>query len=113
MRPIVIIESPYAGDLQRNLQYARLALRDSIMRGECPFASHLLYTQPGVLNDALPVERELGIELGFRLWKYAQTIAFYCDYGMSRGMTAAMQKATKEGYLTETRYILGLNTPVE
>ena len=46
----VIIESPYAGFVKRNEDYARECLRDSLMRGEAPIASHLLYTQPGVLR---------------------------------------------------------------
>lgn len=60
----VIIESPYAGDVELNAQYARECLRDSLTRGEAPIASHLLYTQPGVLDDAVPRERALGIEAG-------------------------------------------------
>ena len=47
----VILESPYAGDIERNVAYARAAMRDSLLRGEAPIASHLLYTQPGVLDD--------------------------------------------------------------
>jgi hypothetical protein len=61
----VIIESPYAGDVDANLIYARECLRDSLKRGEAPLASHALYTQEGVLNDDDPDERKLGIEAGF------------------------------------------------
>jgi hypothetical protein len=43
----VIIESPYSGDVETNVAYARAALRDCLSRGEAPLASHLLYTQPG------------------------------------------------------------------
>ena len=60
----VILESPYAGDLGRNIKYPRACLRDSIHRGEAPLASHLLYTQEGVLDDGDPEERKLGIEAG-------------------------------------------------
>jgi hypothetical protein len=38
----VILESPYAGDVEANVAYARAAVRDSLMRGEAPIASHLL-----------------------------------------------------------------------
>ncbi len=47
-----IIESPFAGDVERNVRYARAAMRDCLMRRETPYASHLLYTQEGVLDDA-------------------------------------------------------------
>jgi len=64
----VILESPYAGDtaedVERNLTYAREALRDSLLRGEAPIASHLLYTQKGVLDDRIREERALGIAAG-------------------------------------------------
>ena len=43
----VIFESPYAGNVEENVAYARAAVRDSLLRGELPIASHLLYTQPG------------------------------------------------------------------
>ena len=49
--PIVIIESPFAGDVDKNIEYARKCVRDSLNRGEAPSASHLLYTQPGILDD--------------------------------------------------------------
>lgn len=48
----VIIESPYAGNVEANATYLRRCLRDSLLRGEAPFASHAIYTLPGVLDDA-------------------------------------------------------------
>ena len=62
---LVIIESSFAGDMERNIKYARRCMRDSLIRGEFPFASHLLYTQEGILDDTKPDERKLGIEAGF------------------------------------------------
>ena len=38
---LVVVESPYAGDVETNVRYARAAIRDCLMRGEAPFASHL------------------------------------------------------------------------
>lgn len=63
-RLLVIVESPYAGDVDANVTYARRALRDCLERGEAPIASHLLYTQPGVLDDTVPEQRALGIAAG-------------------------------------------------
>lgn len=88
---LIIIESPYAGNVEQNLAYARAAMRDSIMRDEAPLASHLLYTQEGILNDDIPEERRLGISLGYWWGSKAATVAFYIDHGMSRGMEAALQ----------------------
>lgn len=68
---LVILESPFAGDIEKNLKYARKCMRDCFMRGELPFASHLLYTQDGILNDDLPKERMLGIDAGLCWGKFA------------------------------------------
>ena len=56
MNNLVLLESPYAGDIEANLSYARACMRDCFERGEAPFASHLLYTQMGVLDDTIPAE---------------------------------------------------------
>lgn len=93
----VIVESPYAGDIERNVTYARACVRDCLMRGEAPFASHLLYTQPGVLNDAIPEERMLGIHAGFSWGVVADAIVVYTDYGISKGMRYGIDAYKKEG----------------
>jgi hypothetical protein len=91
----VVIESPYAGDIERNVKYARECIRDSLMKGESPIASHLLYTQEGVLNDNIKHERELGISAGLIWSNVADYTVFYIDYGMSIGMKYA-EKYAKE-----------------
>ena len=91
---LVIVESPYAGDVERNLRYLRAALADCLKRGEAPFAGHALYTQPGVLDDAKPEERALGIEAGFCWAKKADATVVYMDLGFSKGMHAGIWNAT-------------------
>jgi hypothetical protein len=102
---LVVIESPFAGEIQRNLEYVRRCMADCLARGEAPYASHALYTQPGVLRDEIPAERTLGIEAGFAWWRVADAIIFYEDYGYSRGMEASFAKATSECRAFETRRI--------
>jgi len=92
-KEIVIIESPFAGDVEANIAYARAAVRDSLLRGEAPYASHLLYTQEGVLNDLVPVERELGITAGFEFRYSATKTAVYWDRGISNGMKYGIKHA--------------------
>ena len=58
MRRVMLESRPYNGDTDRNVRYARACVRDSLLRGEAPIASHLLYTQPGVLRDNVAGERE-------------------------------------------------------
>jgi len=38
---LVVIESPYAGDIEANVKYARECMSDCLKRGEAPIASHL------------------------------------------------------------------------
>ena len=91
-RPIVILESPYSGDVEANTQYARRCMKDSIVNhGESPFASHLLYTQ--CLDDTVPEERKLGMEAGFAWYQVADKCVVYTDRGISRGMEAGIQRA--------------------
>jgi len=76
-KPLVIIESPYSGDVVRNTEYARACLLDSLRRGEAPIASHLLHTQ--VLDDMRPDEREIGIEAGLAWYRVAEKCVVYED----------------------------------
>ena len=103
---LVIIESPYAGDIEKNLWYARKCLKDSLNRNEAPIASHLLYTQKGVLNDEIPEERQLGIEAGLAWGKVAEAHIFYIDFGYSRGMKYAEANAKKNNIPIEYRKII-------
>jgi hypothetical protein len=91
----VIIESPYAGDVDRNVLYARAALKHSLSLNEAPIASHLLYTQ--VLNDNILSEREQGIDAGLAWRKAAELAVFYVDFGWSDGMLAAKAVYELEG----------------
>lgn len=99
----VIIESPYAGDVERNLRYLRACMRDCLLRDEAPFASHGLYTQPGVLDDDKPDDRRLGIDAGFAWWMAADAIVVYDDLGISPGMRAAIGRALDIGCCVERR----------
>lgn len=91
---LVILESPYAGNVERNVRYARACLRDCLMRGEAPFASHLLYTQEGVLDDRLPDQRALGIAAGHCWIDMADAVVVYTDLGVSKGMQMGIEAAS-------------------
>lgn len=106
-RPIVIVESPYQGDVARNERYLDACLRDSLRRGEAPFASHGLYTRPGVLRDSDPVERELGIQTGFAFRRAAAFTVVYTDLGISDGMRRGIEDAQKIGGAVEFRQLEG------
>jgi hypothetical protein len=102
---LVILESPYAGDVEANIAYARRALRDSLLRGEAPIASHLLYTQEGVLDDDVPAERAQGIAAGLVWLRVADAAVVYADRGISAGMQAGIDAARAAGVAVEMRRI--------
>jgi hypothetical protein len=109
--PLVIVESPFAGDVERNIEYARDAMRDCFLRGEYPYASHLLYTQPGILDDDVPGERALGIEAGLVWGENAEKTVVYtdlCEDGkLSSGMRAGVARAEAAGRPVEFRTLPG------
>ena len=95
MKIRVIIESPYyspdPAEQERNIAYAMECLRDSLERGETPFASHLLYTR--VLDDAKAEERRLGLDAALGWIDRADRTAIYIDRGISSGMRLGIQRA--------------------
>ena len=100
---LVIIESPFAGDVEANTTYARAAVRDSLSRGEAPIASHLLYTQPGVLRDEVPSERQWGIDAGLAWRAVAEASVVYTDRGITKGMEYGISAARAAGKPVEFR----------
>lgn len=96
---LVIIESPYKGDVVRNKRYLQACIRDCLRRGESPYASHQMLTD--ALDDNDPEQRKLGIEAGLA-WRNAYSIAervlpvFYTDLGLSSGMQQAAELYIKE-----------------
>ncbi len=107
---ICILESPFAGDVAKNVRYARHCMHDMLKRGEAPYASHLLYTQPEVLDDNIPEERDLGIYAGFAFkhMKGVHTV-FYTDLGMSSGMQLALDYIKEHGMTYELRSLPNFN----
>lgn len=98
MRKLVAIESPFDAangcSIKDHLTYARRCMHDSIHNhNEAPIASHLLYTQPGILDDNVPGERTLGMECGFDWNTHAETVLVYEDYGISDGMLTGILRA--------------------
>lgn len=104
-KPLVIIESPFAGDVESNISYARKCVADSAHRGEAPIASHLLFTQPGILKDDIPGERALGIEAGLAWYRVADKCVVYMDRGISKGMREGWREALRNDVPVEERYI--------
>lgn len=89
---LVIVESPYGAPSQTerdyNTQYAYLACRDCLERGESAWGSHLIW--PQFLDDNNPENRRVGIHAGLAWSRAADYHVFYTDRGWSSGMLAAL-----------------------
>lgn len=98
-RPLVLIESPYAhphrAGLEMHKAYLELCLLDSIARGECPVATHKLYT--ACLDDTDEAQRTLGMGMLTTLLNRTDYHVVYYDLGLSRGMRWGITYA-KEHY---------------
>jgi hypothetical protein len=99
----VVIESPYAGNVELNVRYAKACVRDCLKRGEAPYASHLFFTQEGLLDDTIPEQRTLGIAAGFAIAEQCDARVVYDDIDQSGGMTQGIQHAQTIGQLVEFR----------
>lgn len=98
---LVVIESPYAGEVALNRAYLERCIRDCATRGESPYASHKMLTD--ALDDNDPEERKLGIDCGLAWRRRADLRVFYIDRGWSRGMLAARKLYDDDGLTYEIR----------
>lgn len=105
-----VLETPYAGDIENNMKYLDECQHDMLLNHhEAPYASHALYTRPGVLDDSIPEEREAGILAGFA-WKHLEGVktVFYIDLGLSSGMQKALKYCVEHGMDYEIRALRGV-----
>lgn len=100
-RKLVCIESPFAGDRERNSKYLAAAIKDCINLGEAPFAMHGFY--PQFLDDNVPGERELGMNCGFNWMLSGDLVAVYYDLGISAGMREGIVFAAHHALRLEFR----------
>lgn len=92
-KPLVYICSPYAGDIKRNTERAKLYSRFAVIkRNTIAFAPHLLF--PLYLSDDDPAERELALFMDIvflgkcnELWVFGENI--------TKGMQMEIDKAKK------------------
>ncbi len=90
---LVILESPYAGNVELNVSYAKDCVKDCLARGESPLASHLLFTQKGILEDSNPEERRVGVKAGHAWMQECDAVVVYMDRGVSNGMLEGVHEA--------------------
>lgn len=95
-RPLVYICSPYAGDVQNNVENARKYCRYAVDKGYIPIAPHLHY--PQFLNEDKPQERKLGLFFGNVLMDKCAEVWVFGDH-ISAGMAAEIKRAKRKHYI--------------
>ena len=89
MNNLIYVASAYAGDIKGNIEKAKQYCIHVINEGGVPIAPHLLFTQ--FLDDSVPHERKLGLDLGLALLKYCDEVWVFGD--VSEGMKREIEKA--------------------
>lgn len=89
---LIYVASPYAGDIKKNIEYAKQACRYVLNEGNVFFCPHLLY--PQVLDDNNPEERRLGINIGKEFLAKCDELWAFGDH-ISGGMFEEIEFARK------------------
>lgn len=111
---VVLLESPFSGNIQRNVAYTQRAMADSRQRNEAPIITHLLWTQHHEKADhfvsdydpkyTLPnLGRESALEQLKAIRRRVHKVVFLVDYGYSNGMKHGLEHCKKEGIPYEER----------
>jgi len=113
--PIVVLESPYSGDIPLNVAYAQRAMFDARCRGETVIIPHLLWTQHHLApnhfvsdyTDKFLLSANGGRDIAFEqikaLREIADCVVFYVDRGYSSGMLLAKKHCQEKGIYFKER----------
>lgn len=88
---IFYICSPYRGEIERNVSYAKELSRDVLLHGDCVITPHLYITQ--CLNDQNPSERLIGCTAALELLAKCDGVIVGERFGISPGMEAEIKQA--------------------
>ena len=101
-RPLVYICSPYAGNVEQNVNMARVYSRFAVKNTCIPLAPHLLY--PQFMDDGSPAERELALFMGLVLLTKCEQVWVFggvISAGMAAEIATAEKKKIPVRYFTE------------
>ena len=91
---LIYVASPFAGDIEKNIEFAKKACRYVMQCGHAFFAPHLLY--PTILNDQMPEERSLGIAMGLEALSHVDELWVFGSQD-SDGMKTEIDEAIRLG----------------
>lgn len=89
-RPLVYICSPYSGDIEKNLERARVYSRFAVDEGYIPLTPHLMY--PQFMNER--TERELAMHMDLVILKHCKELWVFGE-NITSGMQEELDLARK------------------
>ena len=95
-KPLAYICSPYSGDIERNVEMARVYSRFALENNAIPLAPHLLF--PQFMDDAIKEERELAMFMNMVLLGKCNQLWVFGDI-ISPGMAQEIEKAKKRNQI--------------
>lgn len=93
--PLVYICSPFAGDVEKNVQNARRYCAFAVHRRALPIAPHLLFPQ-FLGSEETPDTRALALHMGFILLGHCRELWYFGDR-ISEGMKKELHRARMRG----------------
>jgi hypothetical protein len=91
---LIYVASPYAGDIEKNTEFAKKACHHVMNEGHAFFAPHLLY--PTILDEHQPEQRQLGLDMGIAMLSRCDELWCYGDW-VSPGMRLEIEEAGRLG----------------
>lgn len=91
---LIFVASPYAGDVEKNIGYAKEACRYVLNEGNAFFCPHLLY--PQILDDNILEERKLGIKMGKEFLNQCDELWVFGNH-ISNGIFEEIEFARRKG----------------
>ncbi len=91
---VVYICSPYAGNVEANIENARRYCRYAVEAGCMPVAPHLLY--PQFMDDGNPCERDAALKFGIVLLSRCAELWWFGNR-ISSGMRGEIEFAKRKG----------------
>lgn len=87
------VETPFAGDVEANLEYTRKCMQAEMEKGHAPFTARLLYM---LYPEGDTEGRARANKLAGRFREHAVTV-FYVDNGWSEGMKKSLRECDAKG----------------
>lgn len=93
-RPLIYICSPFAGEVEQNVQRARAYSRFAVAQGVVPIAPHLLF--PQFMDDEDAVSRAHALQMGLLILHHCAEL-WHFGNRITSGMAAEIEEAVRRG----------------